>query len=245
MTISGTPTNLGELRAALIERCQLDPNDPDAAAALLNADINEAIQRFDMANPSAWPWDWQDGLWNPIGVGTPDPQVWGPTLFVSKIRDVFIGSPTPTDAPTWQAHLQRMTREEQLERWPTDNARGQPASYSIGGVDGATEPNIALYLRPLADQPYQLRIVGFQPINDLAADDKPNPVINDYQIDDWAQLVLEYAAFLTYRRYDDLSEAVAAKAVFDQGVLELRRQQRRTLGAGVPGRTIATELDTP
>lgn len=238
MTISSTPTNLGQLRAALIERCLLDPADPDAQPAALNPIINEAIARFDLAEPRGWPWDWQDGFWQPIGTATPDPtQTWGPTGFVSKVRYVLLGAATPSQAPVWQEPLEQVSREQQLRDYPLDNVRGRPRCYSIIGQDGATtEPIIAMYLRPLPDMSYQLRIAGFAAISDLVADNKPSATLNDFQIEDWAQLVIEWAAALVYRGRGDLAEAIAAAANFTAGVLELRRGQRRRYGAGTPGR---------
>lgn len=240
--VLGTPIDLGTMRAALITRCQLDPTDPRAQPAVLNPMIAEAVQRFDVGNPQIWPWDFVTGTPVTIDTTTTDPFTWAMSTKVAKVRYALLGD----TAGTWQYPLERVTRAEQLDRFPLDSDRGVPRTFAIQGFNDAGangEPTVAMYLRPQADVPYKLTVAGYLPIPVLTADTDPISSVNDYQIDDWSVTVIEYAAHLVYRAREDLSEAVSCKQSFDQDVLELRRYARRTIGPGIPGRPLADDPD--
>lgn len=237
-----TPNDLAELRAALIERCQLDSAPPSDAS--LNADLNEAIARFDMAMPQGWPWDFLEGGavgMAPLIPSSPDPYVWALSDVVSKIRYVLLAS---IDG-LWKYPLERVTRLEQLERYPDDLLRGTPRTYALGAADGPDEPKMAVFFRPLPDVDYELLIGGIAPVPIITSDVAPAANPNDYQLEDWSTPVIEYAAALTYRANGNISEAVAASAAFDAMVLEQRRWARREYGAGVGSRAVAQDPSLP
>lgn len=239
-----TPTTLGDLRAALIERCQLDINDPRARPAVLNVFINDAVCRFDIANPNSWPWDWRDSGWLPLAAGTGSPYIWTPETYVSKVVRILISN----TAGSWQMPLERISREEQLDRYPRDSDVRTPRTYALMGFNltgAVTEPTVAAYIRPKPDVDYRIRIAGYRPIQPFTSDADPDPLLTDYQIDDWAQLVVEWAAHLVYRASEDLSEALAAQAAFTQGVLDMRRQSRRVYGAGVTSHMVDIDMTAP
>lgn len=235
MPVIGLPTTLSMLRQALIDRVYLDATDPRVATSNLNAIINEAICRYDVAQPTGWPWDFQL-LTQTLSAGSGSPLLLPPATTVNKLAWIMLEN----TAQTWEFPLERLSREEQLERYPMDNQTGVPKSYALMGADGATEPQMACYFRPLPDVDYLITIGGFRCIPDLVNDGDPDPTVNDFQIDDWNMCILEYAAHLLYRATDDLSEAVSANLDFNAQLLEDRKGARRTYGAGVPNRPMST-----
>jgi len=240
LMVAATPTTLVDLRAALRERCQLDTNDPRATNTNLNTIINEAVARFDIADPRGWPWDW---LSTTVAVNgaTTSPLLFTQSSIAHKIRYVLLGDANGL----WQYPLERVGREEQLDRYPLDSQRGVPRTYALMGADvgGQTEPYTALHIAPAPDRPYNLVIGGFRLIPTLVADADPATATNDFQIGDWSPSALEYAAHLVYRAREDLSEAVSALSAFDADVIGMRRFARRTYGAGVPGQPLADDPD--
>lgn len=231
--VSTTPTTLGDLRDALIERCQLDPADPRATAAFLNPIINESISRFDMANPQIWPWDAHESGPQTLDTATSDPVI-QPLSAIGKVRYILLGDPTGT----WLQPLERMTREQQLREYPLDDQRGRPMTYALLGYPLANQndPTVAIFFRPLPDVSYRVTWGSWLPVPLLVSDADPDPHTNDYMLGDWSSTALEYAAHLVYRGREDLSEAQAAKTAFDGDIVDARRWSRRTYGAGIPGR---------
>lgn len=238
--VVGTPQNLGDLRAALISRCQLDAGDPRAQAAVLNPIIAEACIRFDMANPHTWPWDALESGFLPLNPGSGNPYIWTPSTFPSKVRYITISDA----AATWQFPMQRMTREQQLGEYPDDSQTGTPRTYALGGYDlfGAAEPTVAAFFRPMPDVAYRINIVGYMPVPTFTADSDPDPALRDFQIDDWSDAALEYAAHIVYRGREDVSEAAAASNAFDAAVVSMRRTARRIFGAGVTMRPVVDDF---
>lgn len=235
------PNTLATLRSALIERCQLDTTNPRTDTATLNSILNEAISRFEIADPHCWPWDWIDTGQLAIDTSTPDPYSWQPgdDLFPQKVRDAFISDATQT----WQFPLERMARHEQLIRYGRDSEVGTPRTYALCGVDNPAGdlPGVAMFLRPRPDRAYKLRLTGFANMPTLVSDLDPNPAVNDRQIDDWSDIVLEYAAHIIYRGAVDLSEAVSAMQAFDADVLSARKTAPRTWGAAFGNRPSAVD----
>jgi hypothetical protein len=228
--VMGQPVNLGLLRQALIDRCYLDANDPRLDSGSLNRIINEAMQRFDVASPTGWPWQW-------IKYSAPVPAGGALTSWAfgsgggpHKIAYVLVAD----QAGTWQFPIERLTREEQLDRYPKESLRGVPQTYALTGWASSGEPVVATWFRPIPDVQYQITIAGWMLVPELTADNQPVPAQSDYQIGDWNAAIVEYAAALVYRAADDLSEAVSALTDFDAQVLGMRRTKRRTIGEGVP-----------
>lgn len=230
MPVIGQPINLGLLRQALIDRCYLDAGDPRLDSANLNRILNEAMQRFDVAAPGGWPWDWTVF---PTFVSPGQAIVsWGPSAIVHKVSYILIGDQNGQ----WQFPIERLTREEQLDRYPLDSDQRTPQTYAIMGYpDGGAlgEPTTALHLRPIPNDIYAITIAGWQLIPEFVADADPVPTVNDRMISDWNPAIIEYAAALIYRAADDLSEAVSALTDFDAQVLAMRKSSRRTYGPGV------------
>lgn len=234
------PLTLADLRAALIDRCQLDPASPRAAAAVMNPIINEAITRFGIAEPNGWPWDFAESDWMPLTAASSDPFVWASGSFPPRVRYILLSN---VDA-TWVYPLERISRDAQLNLYPRDSERRVPQTFAMMGFDLGTEPGVAAFFRPLPDVDYRINIGGYQPMPALVADSDPDPEA-DRQIDDWNDTMLEYAASLVYRSHNDLSEAVAASSTFDADILSLRRWARRNVGPGITGHPMTAGLDAP
>src|SRR5258708_37664762 len=100
--VERNPVNLGDLRSALIERCQLDTNDPRAVPAVLNALINEAVAHFDMANPHQWPWSYKDTGWQTLPAATTS--VTYALGLLAKIDYILLGD----TAGSWEYPLVRL-----------------------------------------------------------------------------------------------------------------------------------------
>lgn len=226
------PLTLIDMRAALRERTQLDPNDPRATDAVLNVLINAAMHRFQIANPVGWPWDFSE--WQvtcTVGVDTVQFSVGAGPAEPTKIRYVILQHPNGI----WEYPLDRKTRFDQLSMWPLDSEGGGPRTYSLLGQSALVSGTVGMCmkLRPVPDQPYTLLIGGATPSPDLVADTDPQVSTNDYMISDWSDTVLSYAAYLVYRQRYDLAEALlGSKAAFDADVLETRRTSRLKIGVG-------------
>lgn len=241
----GQPVNLGELRQALIDRCYLDANDPRLDTANLNRYINEAVQRFDVAHPNGWPWDFVTTtvtLTAGTNLLTGAPGISG---FPHKVAWMLVGD----TALSWQYPIERLTREEQLDRYPQDSTRGIPQTYSLMGYPdfyATGEPLMQVNFRPAANVDYKVTIGGWSLIPEFTLDGQPDPQIpGDYMIGDWNTAIIEYAAYLVYRGAEDLSEAMSALADFNGQVLGLRKSTRRTYGPGVgsfPGSAVSDTI---
>lgn len=228
-----TPTNLGQLRSALVERCQLDTNDPRASAATLDMLINMALRCFQVANPLGWAWDFTETACATIAGDERLPlafEEWSKIRYV-VLRETISGVKYP---------LERLTRAEQLERYPNDSEQRTPVTFSILG---SWEPlQYIVRFRPVPDAVYALTIGGRRGSAGFIAITDPLDTDDDYMLEHWSDVVLEYAAYLCYRSRGDLAEAVAAKAAYDAEVMRLRRAGRRTVGAGVGQRPVNDEL---
>lgn len=241
MTI-GVPISLIDMRAALRERTQLAANDPRGTDAALNRQINFAMHRWQIANPHGWPWDFSESSTTlTIGVDTVTYSLGMGAGAPTKIRYAVLRHPSGL----WEYPLERMTRADQLERWPLDSEGGGPRAYSLMGTSGNVGGvlGVVLKLRPKPDIAYSLLIGAQTPGADLAADTDPNPAVNDYMIGDWIDPVLDYAAHLIYRSREDLAEAVGSRASFDEAVLETRRTVRLVMGAGRGGNPLADDRE--
>lgn len=232
-----TPVNLLQLRTALREFCQLDVNDPRNSDAALNRLINAAMHRFQIANPNGWPWDYAEiatslagsadtvSLQLGAGAGTP-----------TKIRSVLLQH----TSGLWEYPIERVTRYEALDAYPSDSETAAPKVYSLMGdvAPSSGYPVLKLVFRPKADITYNL-VIGMQsPLDDLSAD--TDPLTADHDIGQWSSAVLDYAAFLVWRAREALAEAMlGAKTQFDEEVKDLRRSSRSTLGPGIGSRPVA------
>lgn len=231
MTIT-VPATLVEMRAELRQRCQLDVNDPRATDAILNRIINFAMHRFQIANPNGWPWDFSEWTTTAtIGVDTYPFSIGAGVALPTKVRYVMLRDP----AGAFEYPLDRVTRYDQLERYPNDSEGGGPRTFCLLGQSAAAGGTVGMCmkLRPTPDKAYGLRIGGATPSADLVADTDPQVATNDFMISDWVDTMLMYAAFLVYRMRVDLAEAVlGSKAEFDADVIETRRTVRTKMGAG-------------
>lgn len=230
-----TPAILSELRTALRIRCQLDPNDPRAADALLNSDINYAIDRFTVANPQGWPWDIIEDSTVTLVAGATSQILnakWRKVRYII-LEDVAGG---------WQYPLERVQRLEQIERYPDVTRTGSPRCYSLLGNPGNADQIIVRY-GPIPDLAYPITIGGWVPSLVITSDAQLQNPNSDYMIQEYADIILEYAAFLQYRKNNALSEAIAAKAMFDTEVLRLRRTVRRTAGLSVGQNPVADDIE--
>lgn len=241
-----TPINLGQMRTALQEMTQLDVNDPRNNPTTLNRFLNAAMHRFQISNPNGWPWDFiESGGALTAGQHVFDFQLGGGVgFFPLKCRYVILQDANGA----WEYPLERVTRADQLSRYPKDNETGAPKCYTILGKDGAVgnEPVMRMEFRPAADVAYNF-VTGFQaPLQDMVADADPDASLggDDFGVDMWSSSVLDYAAFLLYRSRDDLAEALlGAKADFDSGVLQMRRTVRNVVGPGIPMRPLADDRE--
>lgn len=234
-----TPVTLAELRTALIERCQLDTNDPMAVPPVLDRNINAAVCRFSIADPHGWPWDFQE-VGNVLPAGASTVVFDGSNPVPTKIRYVALQN----TSVLWEYPLERVTRFDQLERYPNDSERGAPRTYSLVGREATGgAPGLVIAFRPVPDIDYQL-VIGMQlPLDELVNDTDPDPEA-DHEFDAWSSSVLAFAAYLTYRMRSDLPEAVTgALAEFDSGVLVQRRTARSTFGPGLGMRPLADDRE--
>lgn len=231
------PLSLLDMRAALRERTQLDVNDPRAADAVLNRLINAAMHRFQIADPNGWPWDFAEVSYT--CVPAVEAMLLNTTGLV-KVRYVILRHPSGI----WEYPLERVTRYDQLCRYPRDGETGPPRTYCLIADDGVggVAPTIEMHLRPKPDVAYTVLLGAQSPRDDLVASADPAATVNAYMISEWSDTVLDYAAFLVYRARDDFAESsLGAKAAFDAAVLRLRRTARVTVGAGIPGRPVADD----
>lgn len=225
------------MRAALIERCQLDSNDPRAGPGPLNAIIMAALHRFQVANPHAWPWDTIETTYTATATAE---KISTPIYVTTKVKYLIINE--PGNATRWP--LERMTRAAQLANYPSDLERRMPRTFSILGDGyqtpgvGAADASMAIWLRPIPDRTYTLTAGVVRPMPEPPTDADPGSQF--YMIDAWIDCVIEYAAMLIYRSHSDLAEAVlGSKSVFDAEVMRLRRGVRGTAGYSAGPHTVA------
>lgn len=247
---SETPTIRSQLRTALIERCQLDTNDPRADVTTLNGFITAALLRFQMANPLGWPWDWieNNGLTLPAGTAViqlRDTQQAGLTSAI-KIREVILRNSTDT----WQWPVERVQRSEQLQRFPLLTERGTPRTVAIVPAFYDTAAPLSsgpqMFFAPIPDVDYLVTARMLDPLGYLFTGDSDPVLTNrDPQFDLWADAALEYAACLVYRAHGDIADAIAAKTSFDAEVLRLRRNSNRVRGPGYGENPVADEWIAP
>lgn len=227
-----TPTVLSELRTALRERCQLDAADPRATDAIVTDALNAAWHRLDVSNPHGWPWDIYeyDGT---LAAGT-DSALFlleGADSFVS-FRSVILGDPNGQ----WSAPLERLARHEQQSRYPSDSEVGIPQTWSVNGY-GLTYAAV-LKFAPVPTVNYPFTVRGSRLHSDLVLATDPGPAVlvaepGDFRLPEYADALIEYAAYVMYRARNELADAMAARATFDDEVLRLRTNVRLTAGAGV------------
>jgi hypothetical protein len=156
----------------------------------------------------------------------------------TRIRHVILQD----TANLWKAPLERVSRAEQLIRFRRDSYQGVPLTYSILGADPSptsADSVMSIRFRPIPGSNYPVVILAQAPLVALADDEAPNPNANDHQIGDWSDLVIEYVAYLAFRSRLDLAEAIAAKKAFDDGIMGMRRTQRRVVGPGIGQRPVA------
>jgi hypothetical protein len=249
--MAGVPTTLADLRAAVREWCQCDVNDPRASDAILNTYINAAIHRFTVGNPQGWSWDKMystDNLLTLVaGVELVTLHNGGELGGLSgddswvRIRSLELIHPSGA----WRIPLERITRTEQLSRFPQDSDRRMPRTYSIMGYPYPT-PNtadlFAVRFRPVPDLAYKVRVYGTSPMPNLVNDGDPGGAsgFNDWQLGQWADVVVTYASFLLLRARGDVGEAwLGAKSYFDEAVMALRKTNRIRVGAGIGNNPIA------
>jgi hypothetical protein len=252
--VAGVPLNQSDLRDAIREWCQLDVNDPRATDAILNDYINAAIHRFQVANPLGWSWDrkmpvanataWFLGagvetFFSPLGGGIDEAGGNAP-IAACRIRSIELLN----DALTYKYPLERVSRDEQLRRFPRDSERRTPHTYSITGYDngGDLTSFFAVRFRPIPDAIYHAVVWVLDPLGDLSGDNSPNGAggLQDNQIAQWSDCIVAYAAFLVFRARGDLAESyLGAKQYFDQQVLALRKTNRIRVGAGVGNNPVA------
>lgn len=234
----GVPVSLIDMRAALRERTQLDINDPRATNAILNRVLNAAMHRFQIANPNGWPWDFfEQTVTLTIGNDKVSFAVDESPLSVTKVRYAILQHP----AGTWEYPLERMTRADQLERWPLDSEGGGPRAFSLSGKSTLSQTAaLQISLRPAPDLAYGLTVGVQGSPPELSADTDPDPAVNDHMIGEWSDTFLDYAAFITYRMRGDIGEALAAKEAFGEAVIAMRRTARLTMG---PGRSMNPVAD--
>ena len=255
--MSGVPVELLDLRAAVREWCQLDVNDPRATDAILNSYIIAAFCRFTVANPVGWSWDkaytatstpWQvtaasggDFFYH---YGADPNLAASPGQFWTRIRTIeLVDSNGQTRIP-----LERLTRAEQLCRFPRDSEKRTPRTWSLTGFRNGAFPGtgdlVVARFRPKPDVNYTARVYGTLPLGPLVADNDPDGAagVRDNQIAQWSDCIVAYAAFLVLRARGDLAEAyLGAKQYFDEQVMALRKTNRIRVGAGRGNNPIADQ----
>ena len=196
---------LSDYRSAVLRRIGRSSDDALFATATLTSLVNSAIRTIESEGDWAWAED-------------------------TETIALVAGDDTYAPAEDWERtrYLQHSTGEP-LERKPSEDVRrlvasGKPIIYTIDSEELMVRPT------PSASTLGNLVHAYVKAETPLALD-ADEPLIPDR----WSELVIEYAAFLAFRREGSNTDAAIAKAAYDDLLAQAKRTAFRNTGAAEVG----------
>lgn len=186
-----------QLRAAVRTRLGVPETDPQYTDAAVGDLVNSANHYLETEHD--WPW-----------------------LETSEDLPTAVGTPTVTPGATWVRSIDlRISADVLLSRRPIEEldflagtGAGEPRLWCVIGGQ------IALYPTPSAVITLKHRFVRSEP--DLAANGD-TPLVPSI----WHSAIVEYSAFLSYRRGRDEDRAKAALAAYETWLAQMKRRANR------------------